>query len=54
MDLYNKISSGNLEPSDELFKQMMNDLFDYEDGSDFYSDFEKAPVFYKEFIGTIS
>jgi hypothetical protein len=51
MDLYNKISSGNLEPSDELFKQMMNDLFDYEDGSDIYSDFEKAPVFYKEFMG---
>ena len=54
MDLYNQISSGNLEPSGELFKEMINGLFDYEDGSDMYSDFEKAPVFYKEFIGTIS
>ena len=51
MDLYNQISSGNLQPSGELFKQMMNDLFEYDEGSDIYSDFGKAPVFYKEFIG---
>jgi hypothetical protein len=51
MDLYYKIASGSLEPTDEIFQLMVKGLFEYDEGFRIYEDFDKAPVFYKEFMG---
>jgi hypothetical protein len=51
MDLYNKLVSKTLEPTAEIFKQMINGLFAYDERYNIYEDFENAPVFYKEFMG---
>lgn len=51
MEIYQEIASGTIVANEHNFKQMISQLFNYEKGSDMYTDFVKSPIFYKEFMG---
>ncbi len=51
MGIYDDILLGHLQPTEENFKQMIEELFNYDEQYDIYIDFKKAPMFYQRFIG---
>lgn len=51
MEIYRRLKHGTIQPDESNFKQMIKELFEYNQSDNIYADFSKAPLFYQEFSG---